>query len=43
MSEEFDHYLDGVYKVPSLSNKEEIILLNNIRNGDVVSKKTLVL
>ena len=41
MSGEFDYYIDGVYKIPSLSNKEQEDLLECIRKGDEAAKKTL--
>ena len=33
MSGEFDYYIDGVYKIPSLSNEEQEVLLECIRKG----------
>ena len=41
MSVEFDHYLEEVYKIPSLSKNEEESLLDSINKGDEVAKRTL--
>lgn len=41
MSEEFDHYIDEVYKVPSLPDKKQETLIKRIREGDEAAKKTL--
>jgi len=41
MSVEFDHYLEEVYKIPSLSKNEEESLLDSINKGDEAAKRAL--